>query len=70
MLVTCYHVMIDGIPNHHSFNNANSITDDMKRQIEKYAKKFVIKVNRKSIRLRDILVESSSIISPRLSVCL
>ena len=62
--------MIDGISNHHSFYNANAITDTMKGQIEKYAKEFVIKVNRKIIRLRDILVESSSIISPRLSVCL
>ena len=70
VLVTCYHVMIDGIPNDHLYYNADAITDNMKSQIEEYAKRFTIKVNSKRIKLRDILVKNSSIVSSRLSVCL
>ena len=73
VLVTCYHVIIGGMPV--CYEDKESLDDDEIRKIEKHAKDFKIiikneKDKTKEICLREILVEGSYKVSPRLSVCL
>ena len=69
VLVTNYHVMIGESA---ECKNATEVTTEMKREIEINARnsQIILKRKEKQIKLSgEILVEDSSIMSPRKSVC-
>ena len=80
VLVTCYHVIIDGLPAYGGYDNANykDLNDAMRKEIEENAKKFIMKIRykhkdkdqEKSIKLKDLLESGTSKLSPNSSVCL
>ena len=68
VLVTNYHVIIGGLPE--SYEKAKEVTEDMKKEILKNARRSEIMVEKKKIKLSGgILVESSCKMSSAKSVC-
>ena len=74
VLVTCYHVIIDGIPASGKYDKADyrALNATMKEKIEENAKKFKIRIQYKheDIKLEDFVISGTSKFSPNSSVCL
>ena len=64
VLVTCYHVIIEDIHNYNRYWEATRISSDMTNQIEEHAKTFSIILNGKTIQLKDIMADRSTVITP------
>lgn len=67
VLVTCYHVIIEDIHNYNHYKEATRISSDMRDQIEEHAKSFSIKLNGKTIQLKDIMADRPTVFTPEIS---
>ena len=68
VLVTCYHVIVESMRERDDYLKEKTASKSIKEGIEKHAKSLSIKVNNKKFKLKDIIVDGTTKISPQLSV--